>query len=91
MARKDEIEIMRLVGARNAFIRRPFVLEGLVVGLLGGAVALLLTRALYHLVDRFLFAVDWLPLEWIALGVVAGGVFGLLSSRLAVGRHLRKI
>lgn len=91
MARKDEIEIMRLVGARDAFIRRPFVLEGLIVGLLGGGVAVVLTRALYHLVDRFLFAVDWLPLEWIALGVVTGGIFGVLSSRLAVGRHLREI
>ena len=42
-ARRDEIYIMRLVGARNGFIRRPFMIEGAIAGLAGVAFALLLT------------------------------------------------
>src|SRR5690606_42156983 len=42
-ARRDEIQIMRLVGATDGYIRRPFLIEGLVAGLLGAALALGLT------------------------------------------------
>jgi cell division transport system permease protein len=41
-ARRREVEVMKLVGATNWFIRWPFVIEGMVVGLLGGAMAVLL-------------------------------------------------
>jgi cell division transport system permease protein len=41
-ARRREVEVMKLVGATNWFIRWPFVIEGMIVGLLGGAVAVLL-------------------------------------------------
>jgi cell division transport system permease protein len=41
-ARRREVEVMKLVGATNWFIRWPFVIEGMIVGLLGGAMAVLL-------------------------------------------------
>ena len=90
-ARKDEIYIMRLVGARDAFIRRPFLLEGGMAGLLGGFVALGLTWATHQAVSNLLFPVDWIPTSWIAAGIVAGMLFGIVSSSLAVRRHLREV
>ncbi|MEJ2538915.1 MAG: permease-like cell division protein FtsX [Gemmatimonadota bacterium] len=90
-ARKDEIYIMRLVGARDGFIRLPFVLEGALAGLLGGVVALGLTWATYRAVSSLLFEVEWIPWSWVAGGIAGGVLFGVLSSSLAVRRHLREV
>ena len=90
-ARKDEIYIMRLVGARNGFIRRPFLMEGAIAGLLGGALALLLTWGTFIAVEKFLFRVSWMPSVWVVTVVGAGAAFGVLSSAIAVRRHLREV
>jgi cell division transport system permease protein len=90
-ARRDEIYVMRLVGARSSFIRRPFLLEGAIAGLLGGLLAWALTYATYRGVYSFLFEVAWMPTSWITLGLLAGGVFGAVSSALAIRRHLREV
>lgn len=90
-ARREEIAIMCLVGATHGFIQRPFLLEGLLSGLLGGIVAVGLTYAAYQLVDVALFELAWLPPEWSAAGVAVGTAFGLLSSAVAVRRHLRTL
>ena len=82
---------MRLVGAKNSFIHRPFLLEGAMAGLLGGLAAWALTYATYRGVYAYLFAVAWIPGEWITLGVVTGTVFGALASGLAIRRHLREV
>ena len=50
LSRKDEIAIMKMVGASNWFIRFPFVVEGLVLGLFGGLLAFLLEWAVYDVV-----------------------------------------
>ncbi len=56
-ARRREVEVMKLVGATNWFIRWPFVIEGMIVGLLGGALAvLLLTIGKQTFVDPLLAA-----------------------------------
>mgnify|MGYP006277274083 CR=1 FL=1 len=90
-ARKDEIYIMRLVGAKHGFIRRPFLLEGAMTGLLGGGLALLLTWGTHQLVFHFLFELEWVPVSWVLLGLAGGVFFGVLASSLAVHRYLREV
>lgn len=90
-ARREEIYVMRLVGAKNSFIRRPFLLEGAVAGLFGGVVAWALTYATYRGVYSFLFELAWLPGSWVFFGLMAGGVFGAVSSALAIRQHLQEI
>lgn len=53
-SRREEIAIMKMVGASNAFIRLPFVVEGLVLGLLGGGLGFLAQWGLYDLVTKSL-------------------------------------
>ena len=48
--RREEIAIMKMVGATNAFIRLPFVIEGLILGMLGGGLAFLAEWGLYNVV-----------------------------------------
>ncbi|MDX1493767.1 MAG: permease-like cell division protein FtsX [Longimicrobiales bacterium] len=90
-ARRDEIYIMRLVGAKNSFIRRPFLLEGAMAGLAGGLLAWALTYATYRGVYAYLFEVAWVPGSWVAIGLLVGTTFGAFSSTLAIRRHLREI
>ena len=90
-ARRDEIYVMRLVGAKNGFIRRPFLLEGAMSGFLGSLLAWLLTYLTYRGVYGYLFAVAWIPSSWIAAGVLGGMTFGVFASGLAIRRHLREV
>jgi cell division transport system permease protein len=90
-ARREEISIMQLVGATDGFIRRPFLLEGIFTGILGGALAAGLTFGAFRLVDTVLLRIEWLPFAWVVAGVGAGIVFGFLSSAVAVRRHLRAL
>lgn len=90
-ARRDEIRIMRLVGATSGFIQRPFLIEGLISGLIGGVLAAVLTFLAFEAVSATLIPVTWLPAEWALIGVAVGGIYGLLSSAVAVRRHLRAI
>lgn len=87
-ARRDEIEIMQLVGATHWFIRRPFLLEGALTGFMGGLLAVGLTWLAYWAVDGFLFDIAWLPWAWIGMGLLAGILFGSVASGLALRRHL---
>ncbi len=90
-ARREEIYVMRLVGATHGFIQRPFLLEGAVTGVFGGLLAVALTYGSYLAVSRLIFRLEWIPLSWMVAGVGAGVVFGLLASALAVRRHLQEI
>lgn len=90
-ARRDEIHIMRLVGATNGFIRLPFLMEGALSGLMGGLLAWLLTFLVYRGVYAFLFAVAWVPPSWVLTGIVSGMLFGVVASGLAIRRHLKEV
>ena len=91
LQRSREIAIMRLVGATDGFIRRPFLLEGLLKGLLGGVVALGLSYGAYALIDAYLIRAAFFTAAQAVSGVAAGGVLGLLGSLVSVGRHLRSV
>lgn len=91
LARSREISIMRLVGATDGFIRRPFLIEGFVKGILGGGVALLLTWLASVLIDRYIVKANFFSMEMAVAGVLAGAVIGLVGSGVSVGRHLRRI
>src|SRR5690606_36807209 len=88
LARAPEIAIMRLVGATDGYIRRPFLLDGLLKGLAGGALALLMTWLATQAVSRWVVEAHFFEPSVAALGVLGGAVLGLLGSLLAVGRHL---
>ena len=91
LARAKEISIMRLVGATDGFIRRPFLIEGLAKGVIGGAVALVLTYLAHGLIDRYLIQTRFFGSDITLAGLAFGGLIGLLGSTLSVGRHLRRV
>jgi cell division transport system permease protein len=94
--RAEEIEIMRLVGASDAFIRWPFVFEGALVGLLGAALALGLLAATADPLGGFMFEFfRVLPLEFgglardvVVLVVGAGVGLGIVGSWVSVRTYL---
>lgn len=97
-ARRKEIEIMKLVGATDSFVRWPFLLEGVILGLLGaGLAALILTEAYAFLVQRLSPYRRFLPLRadrelQVQLMVVLfamGLFFGACGSHLSLKRHLK--
>ncbi len=99
-ARRMLIRTMKLVGATNAFIRRPFLIEGVVQGLLAGLVAGLALWGLYDLLLRFVRSADgadaagWpggTPLLAVGALVALGVVLGLLASSVAVRRFIRQV
>lgn len=90
LQRAREIGIMRLVGATDGFVRRPFLLEGCVKGALGGLVAVGLNFAAYLTFDR-LFDVDFFSAGQAVLMILVGLLLGFLSSAVSVGRHLGRV
>lgn len=99
-SRRDEIIIMRTVGATNAFVSLPFTIEGIIIGLLGAILPCLVLHfgygALYNVLDGQLFT-PLFPLftlhhlEW-TIGISTMGIgmlIGMLASSSAVRRYLK--
>lgn len=91
LARTREIEIMRLVGATNWFVRLPYLIDGTLKGLAGGVLAVALAWGTSTLVTRSLMQTVFFTSEQMVLGILAGGLLGLVGSWLSVGRHLRGV
>lgn len=100
--RKEEIRIMRLIGAANVMIRAPFVMEGLVIGLLGSAIPLIgvwyaYGEAVAYALQKltvFSGVIAFLPVSEIfrvlvPVALIQGIGIGFFGSRIAVRRYLR--
>lgn len=91
LARAREIEIMRLVGATNWFVRSPYLIDGLVKGLLGGGIALGLTWMASTVISRNLVQTTFFAPWQVGAGLAAGALIGFVGSALSVGRHLKQV
>ena len=91
LARAKEISIMRLVGATDMFIRLPFLIDGLVKGVLGGLLALVFVWVANRVVNEYFIETIFFDRQMIFFGVVGGAMMGVLGSLVSVGRHLRRI
>jgi len=91
LARAKEISIMRLVGATDMFIRLPFLIDGLVKGVLGGLLALVFVWVANRVVNEYFIQTIFFNREMIFLGIVGGAFMGVLGSLVSVGRHLRRV
>jgi cell division transport system permease protein len=91
LARSREIEIMQTVGATDAYIRRPFLVEGLLTGLAGGALALGLTWLAWWAVNRTLLELEWLPDPWVVVGLLMAAALGVLAASRGVRKEIRRI
>ena len=99
--RKDEIQVAKLVGATDAWVKRPFIYTGFWFGLIGALVAWLFVQISLLLIQEpvgQLAALYQSGFELQGLGftdslilLLTGVVLGLIGAKLAVGRHLKEI
>lgn len=96
--KREEIEIMKIVGATNMFVRAPFILEGIILGIIGAAVSYGIVVLVYldvfvpgierlNFVSAMPFATFALPLALIY--VAAGVLMGIFGGTFAINRYLK--
>jgi cell division transport system permease protein len=88
--RSREIAIMRLVGATNGFIRRPFLLDGIVKGVLGGCAAIGLNFAAYVAINQ-IYTTSFFNVAQALILMLFGTALGFVASAVSVARHLRRV
>jgi cell division transport system permease protein len=97
-SRREEIEILQLIGATDRYVRAPFLIEGCVQGILGALLAAGLLFLLYavtapRLEQLMKAALSYIPLGFLSpsqiiIGIGSGALLGLVGSRCALGRYL---
>jgi cell division transport system permease protein len=97
-SRREEIAILKLVGATDRYVRGPFLVEGTLQGLIGALIAAALLYALFrvaglHLEELLRAALDhgtliFVTAPQLAAGIGASALIGLLGSRAALGRYV---
>ena len=100
--RKEEITIMKYIGATDFFVRAPFVVEGLLIGLIGSAIPLGLIYLLYNYVIEFIMMnfsiltdlLAFLPVSTILhylvpISLIIGAGIGFIGSFTTVRKHLK--
>jgi cell division transport system permease protein len=100
--RREEIAIMKLIGAKDAFVRAPFVVEGIFIGLIGSIIPLVLLFLIYEKVIEYASSefnflsnmVSFIPVETIfrtlvPISLLLGIGIGWFGSRVTLHKHLR--
>lgn len=100
--RKEEIAIMKLIGATDFFVKAPFIVEGVVIGLIGSGLPLLVLHYFYNSVvvyvnDKFMGISNWLHFisvgevfdSLIPISLCLGVGIGFLGSFVTIRKHLR--
>ena len=100
--RREEIGIMKLIGATDYFVRAPFVVEGIVIGLIGAAIPLGILDVLYEKIilyigDKFKFisnmiqflSVDQVFHTLVPVALLLGVGIGFIGSRITIRKHLK--
>ena len=99
--RRDEIGIMKLIGATDAFVRAPFIVEGVLIGLIGAILPLVLLYVLYSRITQYIemkFSflsrlLTFVPAQGvfhtlIPVALVLGVGIGFIGSRITIRKHL---
>lgn len=100
--RREEIAIMKYIGAKDVFVRAPFVIEGILIGLIGAALPLILLyfayeKAVHYILDRFKILnniLDFLPVGEVyqillPVGLLLGVGIGFVGSFFTIRKHLK--
>lgn len=98
--RREEVDIMKLVGASRAYIRGPFIVEGILIGILGACLGVVVVFVGYLLLSYYLSSrpdllvssldLSFLPTRWVGTLVLAGGLSGLLGSLVSLHQFLEE-
>lgn len=100
--RREEIAIMKYIGAKDGFVRAPFVIEGLIIGAVGAVIPLVLLyfmydKAIAYIMTKFSLLnniVDFLPVATVyrtllPIGIALGVGIGFVGSFFTIRKHLK--
>lgn len=100
--RQHEIKIMKLIGATNQFVRSPFIIEGVIIGLVGSTIPLIIIRLMYtrlidFVISKFGIMANAIPFAPVGdifavllpLGLGIGAGIGFIGSILSIRKHLK--